>query len=179
MKKIVKSVDFEKARENILEDKKEGECLLERLQKVPKMTAATLINAGQTHVLGVPVKKYVQDKVNIKREERVRKLNDEKEATRKTRKEADDALVRNRGKPITKWRVQDLKAVIKPEKIKKDGKMPSKKGELVELYRMCIERQGRVLVDDMPNVPYVEGEVPETAGEGDSATINDSSKKEI
>jgi hypothetical protein len=41
LKKIVKLVDFEKARENILEDKKEGQCLTERLQKIPKMTAAS------------------------------------------------------------------------------------------------------------------------------------------
>jgi hypothetical protein len=31
----------------------------------------------------------------------------------------------------------------------------------------------------MPNVPYVEGEVPEMAGEGESEAMNDCSKKEI
>jgi hypothetical protein len=44
---------------------------------------------------------------------------------------------------------------------------------------MCIEHQGRVLIDDMLNVLYVEGEVPETAGEGESEAMNDCSKKEI
>jgi hypothetical protein len=179
LKKIVKSIDFENARENIIADKERGQCLNARLQKMPKITAATLINAGQTHVLGVSVKEYVQDNVNIKREEKNHKLQDEKEATRKVRKEADDALIKNRGKPITKWTVADLKAVVKPEKTKNDGKMPSKKGELVDLYRTCIERQGRILVDDMPNFTYVQEEIPETAGDGESEAINDSTQKEI
>ncbi len=179
LKKIVKSVDFENARDKILADKKEGECLTERLNKVPKMTAASLINSGQTHVLGEPVFKYVQNKVSIKREERDCKQNDDIMATRKVRRDADSAIVRNKGKVLKKWTLQDLKLIIKPEKTKNDGAMPTKKADLVELYRTCMERQGRVLVDDMPNVPYVDGEVPETAGEGESETINDSSKKEI
>jgi hypothetical protein len=75
--------------------------------------------------------------------------------------------------------LQDLKSIIKPEKTKDDGAMPSKKGDLVELYCRCVECQGRVLIDDMPNVLYMEGEVPETAGEGESEAINDCKKREI
>ncbi len=51
--------------------------------------------------------------------------------------------------------------------------------ELVQLYRTCIERQGRVLVDDTPSVAYVDRGVPETAGEAESEATNDCSKKEI
>jgi hypothetical protein len=67
----------------------------------------------------------------IKREERVHKLNEDKAATRKVRKDVDDALVHDRGKPLSKWTLQDLKSVIKPEKTKNDGAIPSKKGDLV------------------------------------------------
>jgi hypothetical protein len=128
LKKIVKSVNFEKSREKIIAEKKEGECLTERLQKIPKMTSASLINAGQTHVLGEPVFDYVHKKVIIKREEIVCKLNNDKAATRKVRKDVDDVFAQNRGKPLPKWMLQDLKLIIKPEKTKDDGAMPSKRG---------------------------------------------------
>jgi hypothetical protein len=87
--------------------------------------------------------------------------------------------MQNIGKPLPKWTLQDLKLIIKPEKQRDVGTMPSRKADLVQLYHTCMEHQGRVLVDDMPIALYVEREIPETAGEGELETINDSSKKEI
>jgi predicted ThiF/HesA family dinucleotide-utilizing enzyme len=92
------------------------------------MTAASLINSGQTHILGEPVFKYVQSKVSIKREKRDCKWNDDiLVATRKLWKDVDSVIVHNKGKALDKWTMQDLKFIIKPEKTKYDGVMPTKK----------------------------------------------------
>jgi predicted RNA-binding protein len=61
-----------------------------------------------------------------------------------------------------------------------DGnKMPSKKQELMNLYRTCVEIQGREIVDDVLMFTYVDEDVPLTDVLDDSRTMNDCSKKEM
>jgi hypothetical protein len=47
----------------------------------------------------------------------------------------------------------------------------------VDLYRTCVERQGREIVDDVPVFPYVDEDVPLTDVLHDSKTMNDCGKK--
>ncbi len=50
---------------------------------------------------------------------------------------------------LKSWTCTDLKLAIKPDKRKEDGGMPSKKGDLMALYRKVNERLGREVVPDV------------------------------
>jgi hypothetical protein len=53
------------------------------------------------------------------------------------------------------WTVNDLKAVVKMEKNKDNGPMPSNKQGIVNLYAKCMERKGEDVVIEAPNGPTV------------------------
>jgi hypothetical protein len=147
LKKIVQEHDFERAREQIIEDKKDGMLLRERIFSLPRATAARLIINGKTHVLGEDLRDYVKENVEIKREaDETKRLNRIK-IIQKERKEHDQAIQRNKDKnSLMQWNLNDLKAVLKFEKTKEDGKMPSKKKAVAEMYAKCMARKGSEVV---------------------------------
>jgi hypothetical protein len=129
LKRLVHEHDFEKAREQIIEDKMDGEVLRERIFKLPRTTAARLIINGKTHTLGADLRDFVKQNQIIKKEEAEKKRLNGIEVYKKDKKEQDEALEKNKDKDnLMSWTVSDLKAVIKLEKSKEDGAMPSKKG---------------------------------------------------
>jgi hypothetical protein len=76
-----------------------------------------------------------------------------------------------------KWTVNDLKAVVKLEKNKDDGKMPTTKRGIVDLYAKCMARKGQEVVIEAPG-----GSVAQIAVTGtDVATVieNDNTKTAI
>jgi hypothetical protein len=48
------------------------------------------------------------------------------------------------------WNVSDLKAIIKMEKNKDDGAMPTTKRGVVNLYAKCMSRKGEEVLIDAP-----------------------------
>jgi hypothetical protein len=167
LKKIVNVHDFEKAREIIIEDRATGENEIDLINKMPKATAGNLVIHGQTHKLGVGVLQYVETRVKVKREERETKRRTELESVKKSRSLSDRAIERNKDKRMLKsWTCTDLKMAIKPDKRKEDGGMPSKKGDLMALYRKVNERLGREVVPDV----LVEEEATE-ASMGPESTV--------
>jgi hypothetical protein len=67
--RLVSNVDFEQARDAIIQNKANGEALHDRIYKIPKMTAASLIITGKTHTLGQHVRDVVKERVNKKHKE--------------------------------------------------------------------------------------------------------------
>jgi hypothetical protein len=47
---------------------------------------------------------------------------------------------KNSNKQIVEWTATDLKILLKPNKLKQDGAMPSNKNKLIELYQKCVSR---------------------------------------
>jgi hypothetical protein len=73
------------------------------------------------------------------------------ELYKKDKKEYDEANERNKDKPcLMAWTVNDLKAVVKMEKSKEDGAMPSTKRGIINLYAKCMERKGESVVIEAP-----------------------------
>jgi hypothetical protein len=167
LKRVVNAHDFEKAREIIIEDRATGENEIELINKMPKATAGNLVIHGQTHKLGVGVLQYVERRVKVKREEKEKKRITDLESVKTSRSQSDRAIERNKDKRMLKsWTCTDLKLAIKPDKRKEDGGMPSKKGDLMALYRKVNERLGREVVPDV----LVEEEATE-ASMGPESTV--------
>jgi hypothetical protein len=181
IKKLVKESDFEEAREQIIEDKKEGIDLRERLFKMPRATAAQLVITGQTHTLGQHLLDYVEERVTIKREEKKRKELQDIRTYQKQRKEHDEAISRNTGKlSIMDWTVEDIKSVLKLEKTKEDGAMPKTKKDLAELYAKCMARKGDTVVLNYVPEPVTAGIDTNTQESVEESTLtNDDMKTSI
>jgi hypothetical protein len=60
-------MDFEEACDAIIQNKVSGEVLRDRIYKLPKTMAASLIISGKTHTLGKHVRDLVKDRVEEKR----------------------------------------------------------------------------------------------------------------
>jgi hypothetical protein len=71
------------------------------------------------------------------------------------RKQQDDAnavVAKNTGKQLVDWTATDLKILLKPDKMKEDGAMPSSKPQLIELYKKCVGRSTRMGLLGLPDV---------------------------
>jgi hypothetical protein len=62
-------VDFEEACDANIQNKVTGEVLHDRIYKIPKITAASLIITGKTHTLRKHVRDLVKDRVEEKHKE--------------------------------------------------------------------------------------------------------------
>jgi hypothetical protein len=175
LKKIVQEHDFERAREQIIEDKKNGDVLCERIFKLPQAMAARLIINGKTHTLGEDLRDYVKEVVVVKRENAEKKRLKVIESYKKDKKEHDEAIERNKEKScLMTWTVNNLKAVLKFEKTKEDSKMPSTKRGIVNLYAKCMARKGREVVVEPPVGLLMQTDNNDTTVE--STVGNDNSK---
>jgi histone acetyltransferase (RNA polymerase elongator complex component) len=142
-------VDFEEARDAIIQNKVSGEVLRDRIYKIPKIMAASLIITGKTHTLGKHVRDLVKDRVEEKRKEMKVKREREIGIYKKNKSESDAAIANNANKAsLMEWNVKDLKSVCMFEKMKEDGKLPTKKRELCNLYKAIMERKGCDVVID-------------------------------
>ncbi len=76
------------------------------------------------------------------------------------------------------WTVSDLKAVLKFEKSKDDGKMPSKKRDIAEMYARCLAKRGSEVVIEAASGAIVRNEEA-TVENQDSRVQNDDMKTSI
>jgi hypothetical protein len=175
LKKIVQEHDFQLAREKIIEDKKQGKELHERILSLPRPTAARLIIDGRTHTLGEDLKDLVKKNAELKREAAEKKRLQGIETYKKDKSEYDIATEKNKDKPcLMAWTVSDLKAVVKMEKNKEDGPMPTTKRGIADLYAKCMDRKGEKVLVDAPTGSSL------TVGlEAEVKTQNDSLKTAI
>jgi hypothetical protein len=70
-------------------------------------------------------------------------------------KHQDDANVvvaKNAGKQLADWTATDLKILLKPDKMKEDGAMPSSKAQLIDLYKKCVGRSSHMSLLGLPDV---------------------------
>jgi hypothetical protein len=151
LQSIVQQHDFETAREKIVEQKKEGVILRERIFSLPRTTAARLTIDGKSHTLGEDLRDYVKQNITIKREQAEKKRKLGVENYKKDKKEYEDALMKNKDKDcLMAWTVSDLRAVVKMEKNKDDGPLPTNKRGMVDLYAKCMARKGEDVVIEKP-----------------------------
>jgi hypothetical protein len=143
--RLVSKNDLIASRKRNICSKREGENMTERMRKMTRKSAAQLVTVGQTHVLGVPLLNRVKiDIQKIKEEQQEVKVKKEQHY-RTICKSADDTLFKKKGiQEYTLWSRNDLVSVIKPVKQKKDGPLPSKKSELIEMWKKV---KGRARVD--------------------------------
>jgi hypothetical protein len=67
--RLVTNVDFKEAHDAIIQNKMSGEVLHDRIYKISKIMAASLIITGKTHTLGKHVRDLVKDRVEEKHKE--------------------------------------------------------------------------------------------------------------
>jgi hypothetical protein len=142
IKQVIKKADLDAARESIQDDKKKGKDMIEQLNAVTRVTASSLMKAD-TFVLGEHVRDAIKSRVVIKREEEEEKKRKEEEAIKEQQVAAKRVLKKNEGREISDWTIADLKALVKPSKVKADGAMPTTKAGLIELHNKCVSRNQR------------------------------------
>jgi hypothetical protein len=133
LKRIVRATELQEARKQIIEEKKEGGELKDRLKNMTKLTAANLTAVGVSHTLGRALLDEVQDRVMKKEaEEKIRK--EKADAAYLKLCAAADKILAAAPNPSS-WNATQFKTVLKPLKRKEDKfAMPSKKDELIALY---------------------------------------------
>jgi hypothetical protein len=151
IKNIIKKADREKALEGIQADKTTGESIKDKLSKVNRVTAGALVKCG-SFVIGKDVEDVVRDRVVAKRRERRVKQQKEEAVFRKQQNDANAVVAKNTGKQLADWTATDLKILLKPDKTKEDGAMPSNKAQLIELYKKCVSRSTRMGLLGSPDV---------------------------
>jgi hypothetical protein len=151
LRNIVQDHDFEKACKKIVDEKQKGKVLRDRIFSLPQTTAARLTIDGKSHTLGEDLRDYVKANIQIKREVAEKKRLEEIDAYKKDKKEYDAAMEKNKNKEcLMEWTVSNLKAIVKMEKTKDDGAMPTTKRGIVNLYAKCMARKGEEVLIDAP-----------------------------
>ncbi len=142
---------------------------------MPRPTAARLVINGKTHTLGQDLTDFVRQNVTMRREAAEKKRLQGIEVYKKDKSDYDTAIKKNKDKPcLMAWSVKDLRAVVKMEKNKEDGKMPNTKKAIVELYAKCMERKGEKVVVNAPT-----GSNMTVGTEVENTTQNDNLKTAI
>jgi hypothetical protein len=185
LKNIIRKQDREKALEGIKSDKELGINLLDSLSKTKRVTASSLIQGG-SYVIGKEVFEVVKDRTEMKRLEIQQKKDKEKSIYDKQVQDANKVIEKNKTKPVEQWSKNDLKILIKPDKLKEDGAMPKNKTELVQLYHKCAGRNRRSSFLNQPMVAIDSEDINETVevetkpnGEAVQNTRNDASRVKI
>jgi hypothetical protein len=97
------------------------------------------------------------------------------EAYKKDKREYNEAHERNKDKNcLMAWTVNDLKSIVKMEKTKDGGPMPTNKKDIINLYAKCMDRKGETVVIKPPS-----GSNATVENESLAATQNDSMKTAI
>lgn len=167
--KMVSQNDMNNSRKRNYDMKKIGSTLEHKLKLMSRKSSAQLVLVAQVHVLGKPLTQRIKEDIMLLQQQ-------QQEATLKKDlhylticEDADKVKLKNADKPsYDSWSVNDLKAFLKPLKRKSDGKMPSRKADLVHLAQVC---EGRVRTRHEDDISQAVAATPQTQQE-DSALNN-------
>ena len=146
LKTLVRAHDLQEVRKEIMESKKEGIELKDRIKKMDRFTAANLITSGGTHTLGVELLDEVKHRQAERKQEHDRKKQKQNTAYLKLCSDADAVL--SKCNDPSKWNVDQLKTVLKPLKRKSDAGMPATRKDLVQRWNDWRVRKRHTLQGD-------------------------------
>lgn len=161
LKSIISQELIHETREKINEDMNTGKELKEVLKESKRLSSGIIFKAGSVH-LGKTVFDIHKENQQEKKKEAIMKVkNDEKEYNDNV---AKAKAVFEKKSDLNKMTIRELTIICKPLKRKEDGKMPTKKVELIQKFR---EWDGR------PPPSFSVSEYEETTTNDDN--INDDS----
>jgi hypothetical protein len=143
-------VDCNAARSRIADDKREGGQFVDRVMKMKKVTAATLITDARSHDLG----KSVLDRAQLafdqhQKKERAAKV--KAELLYKKQCNEADKVVQAKGMNPSSWTVGEIRKMIRPIKLKSDLPLPkgAKKEQFLIYYTTMMNRQRRAVDEEL------------------------------
>ena len=145
---IVRENDLQLARERIKGEHQRGKTIRQQLESAKRVTSGVVFGCGSTR-LGKTVFDICKENQDKKRQKFVEKIRQEEKTYLKDVEVAKEVL---RKKPdIQTMTIKELKLICKPLKRKSDGKMPTKKVDLIAKYREWDGRPApRFEIKDLP-----------------------------
>ena len=132
LKSIISQDLIHETREKINEDMNTGKSLKEVLKESKRISSGIVFKAGSVR-LGKTVFDIHQENEKQKKKEMIEKIKkDEKEYLENI---ANAKIVFEKKKDLKSMTIKELTIVCKPLKKKEDGKMPTKKKELIQKYK--------------------------------------------
>jgi hypothetical protein len=139
--RIVSKQDLQSSRSRGIENKKNADLLEVRISRMSRKSAAQLALVGQTHTLGKTLfERVALDYAQIKQEKD--RIKTKKELAYRTICIAADEVFKKNAtkKDYSLWSINDLRTVVKPVKVAEDGKLPTKKKEMLKLWNTIKHR---------------------------------------
>ena len=142
--KLVGAVDLQRARARNHAKAKFGTNSKALIKKMKKLSSAgQLVRVAHTHEIGMDL----LIEIKLRKSETDKALNEKLKKKQQHRFDCIDRYVsmKEGKKDETKWNNGDIKIAIKALKEDKDGKMPTKKNEMMEMWNMIKHREADIL----------------------------------
>ena len=125
-------------------EQREGKLLAQKLQEAKRITSGILFKTCETNRLGADVFAACKESVNKKEEETIKKIKAEEKEYLQLKEKADEIISSSTN--IEKLSNEKLKLILKSLKRNGDPALPTKKKDMLELYKEWKLRKPRKFV---------------------------------